>query len=87
MPNDQLMLSSLGRTTSPAPSFTQLPIILWVGLRPRGLFPVPYGMAHSLVPSLFSSCLDSRVGENFMDVASGVTRRCNLTVNFPSSGS
>ncbi|EGV96540.1 hypothetical protein I79_000565 [Cricetulus griseus] len=41
----QLVCSSLGRASSSAPSFPQLPIVLYVELRPHGHFsPVQFGI-------------------------------------------
>lgn len=37
--NCQLVCSSLGKTSSPFPSFSQLPAVPFVGLRSSGLFP------------------------------------------------
>lgn len=45
---DEWMCSFLGRATFSAPSFPQLPVVLWVGLRPRRLFPIQFGMLISV---------------------------------------
>lgn len=50
MLGNQLVLSSLGKAVSPALSIPQLPGVLWLGLRPHGLFLVPISM--SIVPVL-----------------------------------
>jgi hypothetical protein len=41
-PDNQLVCSSLGRATYPAPSFTQLPIVVSVASRSMGFFPVQF---------------------------------------------
>lgn len=46
-----------GRLHLALPSFTRLPVVLCVRVRPCGLFPIHVGVI------LFSSCLDSCVGE------------------------
>lgn len=55
------MSSSLRYTIFPAPSFSQLSIILSVGLRTHGLS--PSSLAHLLVLSLFSSSLCNHFSE------------------------
>ena len=43
--DNQLVCSLLGKATSPALSFPQLPIVLCVGCRPSGFFLVQSGMS------------------------------------------
>lgn len=71
------MLFPGGEGTSPLPSFTQLLVVLCLGLRPRGLSPTC--LACSSVSSIFSSCLGSHTGKTFADKASDVTRRLSIT--------
>lgn len=42
--DSQLICSSLGKTTSPTPSFPQLPIVLCIGLRPQKLLSMQFGI-------------------------------------------
>lgn len=41
---NQVVCSFLEKTTSPSPNFPLLPMVLYVGLRPNGLFPIYFGM-------------------------------------------
>lgn len=41
---NQLVYSSLGKTTSPTPSSTWLPVVFCVVLRLRGFFPIQFGL-------------------------------------------
>ena len=47
--DNQLMCFSLGRITSLTPSFTQFSVVLFVGLRPCGLFPFQFGLFIELI--------------------------------------
>jgi hypothetical protein len=44
------MCSSLGKTTSPFPSFPRLLVVLCIGLRAHGLFSGQFGMSVGIVP-------------------------------------
>ena len=46
---NQFVCSSLGKATYPSLSLPQLPIILSVGWRPHGIFPVLFGMSIGVV--------------------------------------
>jgi hypothetical protein len=39
-----LVCSSLGKSTSPITIFPQLPIVIYVGLRPHGLFSIQFAV-------------------------------------------
>lgn len=57
--DDQSVCFSLGKTISPAFSVLYLPLVLFVGLRPRGLFPILFNMpiAVALIQPVFKwSC-------------------------------
>lgn len=54
--DNQLVYSFLGKTISLTPNFNQLPTVLYVGLRPRGL-----SLASSLMASLFRPCVGGHV--------------------------
>ena len=78
----------LGRTTSPAPSFPQSPIVLCVDLRTHGLCPIPFSMftgISSLVHEfgMFIGSAHFWVLSEFMCWASDVSRRRSLTANSP----
>lgn len=57
--------------------YALLPVVLCVEFRPVGFSPC--SVACPLVSSLFNSCLGSHVGETLTGMASGVTRRQNVT--------
>lgn len=54
------MCSFLGKTTYPAPSFPRLSVVLRVGLRPHGLFPVQFGISLVLTLSCSHYCSNKR---------------------------
>lgn len=74
----------LGELPFPVPSFPQLPIILYVGLRPHGLFSEQIDIFIDFI--LVQLTLWQSWWEDFMDVISDVSRRYNLTTTYWSSG-
>ena len=68
-----------GRATSPG--FTQLTVVLCVGLRPLGLFWMQFGMFIGLLVQLMFGWL---CWWGFMGVASVTTRRQNVTAKSPT---
>lgn len=59
--DNQLVYSSLGKTTSPTPNFPQLPTVLIEGCSLAGFS--LYTLTCSLVLFLVNSCLGSHVGK------------------------
>lgn len=76
--DSQLACSSL-ETISPAPSIPPLSVSL-CRVEVCGLFPMHFGM--SVVSVLAQLHFSGHVGEIFMEVASCIIRRHNLTPNF-----
>lgn len=62
--DNQLVCCSFGKFTSPAPSFPQLPVVVCVGLRPRGCFLVQFDVFVGVI--LVYSALDDHVGETLL---------------------
>jgi hypothetical protein len=76
--DNQLVRIILGRAASPAPSCTQMPVVLCTGSRPHGLSPMLCGIfVYTFLVQLMLgwSCWD------LMGRASYVTRRHNITAN------
>ena len=74
--DNQLVCSSLGKTTSLAPSFPQLCVVFWVELRPCGLFSCP--LEH--VP-WFQACSAPVWATMAVRFCGDFTRRHSLTTN------
>lgn len=78
--DSELVCSFLGRTISPASSFTQLPIVLCLGLMPHGSFPMQIAM---LIGILFAQLMFGwSCWWDFIGIASTVNRRHNFMANF-----
>jgi hypothetical protein len=77
--DSKMVCLSLGNITSPVPSFTQLPMVHYIGLKSYGIPPTP-SMLTSPLSSIFSSHLGSHVGEIlWVYTTSEFGRRHNLT--------
>lgn len=69
----------LGKIISPTPSSTQFPVVLYVGQRPHGLYPIHFSMALFGV-ILVQLTFGRSCWPDFMGVAFDVTRRHNHSV-------
>lgn len=47
--NNELMCSSMGKTSSLSRKFLQLPMVLCEGLKPHGLFPIYFGLSNGII--------------------------------------
>lgn len=68
--DNQLVGFPLGSRACPVPSFPQLTTVLYVGLRPHGLFSVHFGMSVIILVQLmfgqFLTLLGDSLTENFL---------------------
>lgn len=80
--SSQFFLSSLGKTISSTPSFTQFPLVPCVGLRPHG-FPIhcPHPLCMSMGVVLVGLTFGQSCWWAFMGVVPDVARRHSFTPN------